>query len=669
MSKPYDSLFDPECQDASIWHGWPGGNQSFGLVDAKRPAALTKRDMTDTTGGESSTARNWPFLSHGTLQAVLPDALNVWVEAPGLDRRAFQRKAWKWQPTQLAGTWQAGDIQLDLKVALDGPDQALIVIAVRYAGGSPFRGRLIIQGDDNYITLLSSGSCEMEGSFRWQNGATVVVSKTPVWASEMDCFPYYRILREEKPFYYTPCHYAFALAFRGEGWRTGSSAGSSKFVTWQIAREVELAPGGSVEFVVGFAGKWFGRSLPAEAAVTKLADDAGNAAGQTSWVEVVHKSRVMWEAFLDRVPVLKQAWPREWMRLYYKAWVTVYYNLLPAGDMVWYQTKHPAVTTCKVANSAFTNVASWEGALGALLLALVEPRLACECLEAIYETTAEDGYLAEAIGPCRSTQLACVEPFVAWVCFKKSGDLAFLQRIYDPMRRNLFYKLHFPSFGHGGPFLCRNYAYGHIAALYALKIAERLGRPEDDLNRFRQAMKETDRIVNTVFWDSQGGYFRSVFLMMIYCTLKNRENMLPQVIPDETDGETLVALFRVARLEQRARLLETIRREFLAETGVLTKAPRTLAYASTIAPAAQRAFTVKESNHMFLYKGLKEADRKLFETVARGTIANIARDGDFWEGYTVSGQGRYNGPGTIFGAFGVIWALLMMEDQVDELYE
>jgi len=664
---PYDVLFDPQRVDSSIWHGRPRGLHAFGLLapPASRDVQ-TVREATDTSdSADDRTGRTHrpPALAHGTIQAILADAIMVWLEGAGLSRESFHRVEWRWWPTHVRGTWQAKGVEIVLQAALAGDEAAVIDVQVRNTAAAPLEADLVLCGDDNYITLCRSGAHRLEGQWTFAGDRAVVVTKHPQWAQEMEYFPYTSLLPDDDPkFEYLPSHYQIAFAFDEGPWQRERQAGTDGFETWRLHQPLRVEPGRMWRMQVGFAGRWHGRR-EADASAELVA--AAEAAQREPLKKVLTASRRMWRRLLAKAPVLEKDWPAEWVALYYKAWVTVWADLLPPADLVLFTSKRPIVTCLRIGDTMFSNPASWEAALGALVLSLADPKLGCRCIEAIYDTTAEDGYIAEALGARRGTALACVEPWIAWACYRQSGDKKFLARIWDRLRKNLIYRLHFPWFKHGTVFSCRNYAYGNISARAAMKIARQIHRPAEEIAQVQQMIDETDRIVHA-FWDEAGGYHRASF------DANERAGGPAKAFADGTDAATMVALLGVARPNERKRMIEFLRREYVADSGLMRRYPVRAATATSGHKhhlASMGDFAVKESNHMAILKGIKDADRDLFETVARGTVANIAADGDFWECMTADGRGRHNGPGSIFGAFAVIWALLLMEDKVDSLYD
>jgi len=667
----FDALFDPDRRDSSIWHARPLGLHAFGLLAPPFERDPTRTlEASDTTAGEDmkslTRTQRPPALAHGTIQAILPDAIVLWLEGGGITRDDFRRVDWRWWPTHIAGAWEAKGVRISLRVTLIDGDDAVIETSFTNTGPAAFEGDLVIRGDDNYITLCRNAVNRIEGDWSFPSNNSVIVHKHPQPAQEMEYFPYSGVLPDDDPkFEYISTHYDLAFAFDEGAWRHESVAGTGGFKTWQVRQAIKLAPRETRVERIGFAACWSGRSAVPKDKPAELGKRAA-AAQRTPFDSVVAESREMWRGLLAKAPVLKRERPPEWTALYYKAWVTVWADLLPPGDLEWFHSTRPIVTCLRIGDTVFSNPASWEGALGALVLSLADPKLGCDCLEAIYDTANDDdGYISETLGGRRGTALACVEPWIAWACYRRSGDKGFLRRIWTRLRKNLAYRLHFPVFKHGTVFNVRNYAYGNISARAAMKIAREIGCPADDVAKVQQMIDESERIVHAFWNEARGCHHASI-------DPNDRAGGRAKALADGTEAATLVALLGVARPDERKRMADFCRREYLTEGGTIQRYPRS----AKAATGGHRHhlmqfsdFTVKESEHLAILKGLKDVDRDLFETVARGTIANLAIDGDFWECTGLDGRGKHNGPGSIFGAFAAIWALLLLEDQVDHLYD
>jgi len=667
---PFDALFDRNRADRSIWHALPRGLHAFGLLappSGREPTsgAFEATDTSGSTDDRVGRTHRPPALAHGTMQAILADALTLWVEGTGLSRASFHRVDWRWWPTHVAGVWEAPGVRIALRVAMIEGDDAVIDVEITNTAGTPLEAEIIVRGDDNYITMCRSNVHGLKGEWSFSSGHGVVVTKHPQLAEEMEYFPYSGVLPDDDPkFEFNATHYQFAFSLADGPWRQEGVVGSNGFETWQMRRPMRINPGDTQTLAIGFAGYWSGSQEVADEVAGKLAQRA-EIARQKAFGDAISVSRHLWRDLLATAPTLKGDWPAEWVALYYKAWVTVWADLVPPVDFGGWRTARPVVTCLRIGDTMFSNPASWEGALGALLLSLADGKLGCECMEAIYDTTEEDGYISETLGCRRGTALACVEPWIAWACYRQSGDKDFLRRIWERVRKNLAYRLHFPVFKHGTVFNLRNYAYCNISARAAMKIGLAIECPAEELAQVQQMVTESERIVHA-FWNEERGCHHASI------DPNERAGGPAAAFADGTDAATLVALLGVARPNERQRMVEFCRREYLLETGLLRRSPAK-ARAATGGHkrhlVAFSEFSLKESEHLAVLKGIKDVDRDLFEKVARGTVANIAADGDFWECMTLDGRGQHNGPGSIFGAFAVIWSLLLMENQVDHLYE
>lgn len=671
---PYAALFDTHSPEDSLWHGLPMGLHAFGGMHWVPRGSVRPASVVDTGADEYEgmywPARHWPSLTHGTVYVVTYDLLNAWFEGDGITREEYVRTRRQWFPTHLALAWQAKDVEITLRVAMVDGDRALISLFARNAGAKPVSGRLVIRGDDNRLnynhTDQTWGRCS--AAFHWHGPSAVAITRDIQVGLIRRFFPFHAALKpEDAGFQWEPMRLQQAFAIGGTGW-TQESIRSERHETWQLSCPLSLVPGETREVDIAFAGAWFGRSLPGEESGQRLAQRAEAALRESSWTDVVARNRSLWESFYKRVPAPHKVWPEDILRLYYKAWTSVYYNTIAPTDMVLFRSAHPMGVCCKVAPSTMAMCpATWESALIALCLSLVDTKLANEILLGTYQAMEPDGYLGEWPGDRRRTSLPIVEPFVAWACYRAGGDRASLDRLYPALRTNLFYKVRNPSWAVHGVHMVRNHAYSHIAARYTLRIAQALGRPPLEAAELEEVVSDTRAAVHA-FWNEKGGFYNANAVAAI-------APMSGLVFEEGTDAETLIPLFMAAKPDVQPCLLKMLRNEFLTDSGVIGRRPKTLPYAVSARwkqishDPGMAGFTLKESNLMFLLKAVKDADRSLFERMAAGTLANIRRSGDFFECYDLRGHGRHNGPGSIFGAFAVIWSMLLCEDRVDELYE
>jgi len=640
-----------------VWHGLPYGIHALGLLHYVDPAGDKQANQVDTSGELCYwPQKHWPALAFSTVYAVCYDAFNVWFENGAITRHDFSRVQWQWYPSHLLISWEAGPIRITFNAAMADGNTGRIRVQVQNTGEEAREGTLVVKGDDNWCNCNARGQswAKQDTHFTWQPDGQVVVDKALHWGLCHEFFPYFANLKaEDQQFEWTTMYYRMQFAVEGDIWSRTDERN-----TWRLQQQLSFEPGQVIQFNIDLAGTWFGTNRPGgDAATTPIASEQSNNAAVNN--------RQVWTDWYERIPVPQTKWPEPIQRLYYKAWTSVLYNTIPPGDLVFFKSNLPIGVCCKLATSAMTCCpATWESALIALCMSLVDGHKACELIEAIFAPISEDGYLGELPGSIRSSQLPVVEPFVVWCCYRASQDRAFLERIYKSLRANLLYKTRHPTWYHHGPFMVRNYAYANIGGKYVLRIARELGRPDNEIDELNQLIDHTRRAVNS-YWDDRMQCYHSNFAPALGKGFSNGAH------ESGTDAEALVPLCMEDNQQRRTRLIEIIRDEFLTDNGVIQRKPKTLprAMSGTWDGADNHAdFTLKESNLMFLLKAVKDEDRALFDRIAKGTLKNIRIDGDFYECYSFDGHGQHNGPGSIFGAFAVIWSVLLYEDQIDGLY-
>jgi hypothetical protein len=309
----------------------------------------------------------------------------------------------------------------------------------------------------------------------------------------------------------------------------------------------------------------------------------------------------------------------------------------------------------KVSDSVFCVPASWEAALGAFLIAMAEPETGAQVLESVYSTMDDDGFISEMIGNNRKTQLANVEPSIAWLISSLGAGKGFLERIYPSAWRNNVYRHYHPNWAHMGGIACRNLAYNHLASGYLKRAALLLGRPAKELERLDSMAFDCELAVNAM-WDASRGFYRRAY-----------DPVLKTFSPF-THSETFVALGKAARPARREELLKKIPEHFLSKSGALRSYPLGLDGAEPKNDKEWRSI-LKPSNYLFVMPALKKHAPELFERVAGGVMKAIADDGDFWEEHDLYGRGYNNGPGSVFGAFGFIWTALCLDGRAQSLLD
>ncbi len=657
-------LFNPERRDDSVWHGRPMGLHSFGhqqLFDKKRKQAAAA-DMVDTaaTGGLATSCKSAPSFCHCTIRGAIADAINVWVENQELSRDDYERVDSRWYPSHLSGTWQAEELEIKLAVTVMEDDRALIRVDIVNNSSTAFAGRINIQGDEHYVNAIQAWY-DFTGTGSAPAPGVGLTTKKLGIGYPPDVFPFFRLLAEDRQvFDWHYANYRFVFALDGDAWSPRNITLDNGYATWLQSKDFKLEPGRSISFNIGFAGEWTGRTEPNPATVEALIDKAKQTVAADFAAEL-HKNNQFWQDFFRDLPIPSAQWSDEEVDLYYKAWTCVYYNVWPQTDMVMYYPGGATACCNKVCSSTFIYPATWEDSLAAVMLSLCKPDIATQVIASMTDAVEEDGYLAEAPGSTRSTQLACVEPMAAWMVYTQSGDKEYLRRIYEPLRRNLLYRFHFANWRHMSVPSCRNYSYCTISAMYMVKMAEELGLPQEELDKIKKWHSDGLRGVDA-FWDDNNGCYRSHI-----DTNKGTGKMC-----EGTGGESLIPIFPgLHRPEYQPRIMELIRSQFLNDDDILTRAPKDLKFDDTFPGGNPKThvFSLKESNLISLLPGMKAADRTTFERVAHGVVRNIAKANDFSECYTLNGECQHNGPGSIFGAFGVIWSILMVDGVVDDLYD
>ena len=245
-----------------------------------------------------------------------------------------------------------------------------------------------------------------------------------------------------------------------------------------------------------------------------------------------------------------------------------------------------------------------------------------------------------------------MECSAAFLIYKAGKSKAFVRRILEPLLRNLRYKFNNPNWRHlTGPSV-RNYAYAVLGAAALRKLAAASGASDSICRELDTLIEDGKRVIDG-FYDPKKGCYNSHLILDISGHSSEFSN--------GTNAEALLPLFPgLHREKYRKKLLKLLRKEFLTDSGLILRAPRSASLQSdrTASRTEPKEWTIKESNLFYLLPALRELDEELADQLARGTVDNIRKAGDFYECYTADGQGKHNGPGGIFGAFAVIWSVL-----------
>jgi len=672
-----DALFDEQTSDPSVWHSMPHSAIGFGRITPD-PTREQGADL-DTSAeqlDDGTDRRRWPSLGVCCGSFFLAEAFNCWVEGEGVGKKDFVRREWHWHPHYLSGTWTAGPVELTLSGLVSEKTQGLLRVVVRNTGPVALRGTLVFGGDNNVSNCngrTPDKNADIHywpdrtevGEASWPDADVVSVAKVNAQVSRPQImYSRENAWKEEDRQDFERSHRVaqFAFAFPSEPGAVNSNPDTSDgFMSWRREIPLECEAGDSIVIDIGFGGGFMPEAGPvgyqqaSDAVGAKCVAAARDALAAADWDAAVAERADAWRELLGRAPVPQGEWSEAVLKAYFKAWTVAYYNIAPpVFDLEYHRPKHTLMMCNKVSLGCFTVPASWEAALGALLMTLVEPETAVEVMKSIYDTIQEDGFIAECIGRWRNSALANVEPIVSWAAYRKSGDRAFLEAYYEKMRANHTYKTFHPWWRHLTGLGLRNLMYNCIAGHYFVKIARELDRPEAEIAKFERLAHETLCTVDG-FWDEDAGFYRDGYDMKrgAYTGVSSR-------------SACLAGLYLATKPKRIPEILEFVKREFLTEDGIIAaknKASREKA------SGKHAVFALKPSNYYSVLKGLKDSDEELCQRVCRGSAAVIAASGDFHEEHGIDGTAWHNGPGSLFGAFGLIWCVLMAEGLVDDIYE
>ena len=665
MKPVYMKLFDSIRHDLSVWHGKPetqfafGHQQLFGNSAVNNHIAVNDVD-TSVNYSISNENKRSPSYCCGTIRAVVADAINVWCENEQLQRDDFVRDQSNWYPSHLAGRWTGRNIGIEFSVCGQSDNLAVFQVIITNNSVTSFNGNLIFAGDNNVLNC--NQSWYQSDSQVTINQDAVVVDKRIDIGLPPDFFPFYNNLASDRQFFHWfEGHYQLAWAFFQSEFKLEEIKLPNGISTWKRTQKITLNAGESKVFQVGFAGNWLGKTHK-RTKVSSLIKRA-QAAQTTDFRLALKNARIEWEDFFARLPVPSDKWSLEEQELYYKAWCTVRYNVWPASDLIMYKTRHRTVSCNRICNGSFVYPATWETSIGALLLGCyVEPGLGEDILESLVDAIEDDGFLGEAPGHHRNTQLVSMEPAVAWLIYKKSGNKEFLKRTFKPLYSNLKYKFNNPNWRHlTGPSV-RNYSYATLSAIAMSKISRIIGAPSVMIANIDRYVADGLRAIDA-FYDVKKGFYRSH--LMLHLPGHGAE------FSPGTAAEALIPLFPgLHRPEYRARLLKTIKENFLSPDNLIVRAPHGIEHSGTFTTGPERSdWSLKESNLVYLLPALRLFDPETHDQIAHAVVKNIIKTNDFYECYTIHGEGKHNGPGSIFGAFGVIWSILSADGQLNDFID
>jgi hypothetical protein len=628
----------------------PNINQLLSDVDTSAESINYERDKASP-----------PSFAFSSGMLVLFDALRFHCAGGGVSKEDWSRASWGWRPHCISGEWRAGALRMEAAACMTGGDTALVRVSVTNTGSAPYSGRLIAEGDAKNSNLSlhimrggilkdprwqSDVKCDFQDGcvVAWQRAKRTIWSDL-VWDRFLKPEDFDRGQRLRNVESLTAFHF-------GEGWEFRTTDQSA--AGWSAERSLRLKAGETFTALVAFAGKALG-SVSATDSDRSAVTETARRESVKNWNEALSSGEAKWRGILSKVPAPPSCLSPEWRTHYHKAWTVPFFNLISPCDFGFLNLKYPSVMCNKLADSCFTVPASWEASLGALLVAMVEPETAASVIEGVYSTMDDDGFISEMIGNNRKTQLANVEPSVAWMIHKLGAGKGFLERIYPAAWRNNVYRHYHPNWSHMSGLTCRNMAYNYHASSYLRRAAELLGRPQKEIERLNDMIFDTELAINAM-WDDKGGFYRRTY------------DPAAKTFNPFTHADVFVSLAGAARPEKRKAALESIPKHFLTDTGVIRSFPTGLDNAAPRNDKEGRSI-LKPSNYLFLMPALRAHAPALFEKAANATLDVIARDGDFWEEYDIYGRGYNNGPDSIFGAFGFIWTALSMDGRAAEILD
>ena len=657
-----EGLLSGGAPDSSIWHAWPGGIHSLCRANGV------------------GRGRDFVGLDYYTNLFGLLNFLEAEVAGRAgqvkIVPSAWKLAEWRWSPTHLRGRWAAGTLVIELRAALSGPDDGVVELDLRNEGAQPFTGRLTILGDENLDTMGDWGKYALEGRFR-RMGRAVVASKTVRIGEYSDSMPWLRLTESRGliPWRWYRLHSFFAVALADPvGWRQGVRKGmphpERKRVRlqenqvnfapeavqgqdrWWLARDLRLAPGESFRSALRVAFRdGRGKRLGA-AELRSLARRALRA--PPSVTAVVRRSTDEWRERLASVPAPRGLSPEN-TRLYYKAWVALFSNLLPPhhGGIRVFRT--PVFSTNKV-SSSFLAPCAWESVLGSLLLGLVDIDLAARTLDGIIGCVEEDGVFLEDLGYGRASTLPNILALAAFSLSRRGMHRSWLAKWYTRLKLSWKQQYRYPTWKRLGIVMCRNYFYAWHNGAAILNIAKALKRPKTEIADIEYRLKDI-RLSAQAFWNPAKRHFHS--------NLNASAGLLieAELLPG-TNGELLVGLLgETMTPEQKRLMLSFIRKQLLHGAHMVANVPRNgegVVGGTTPGSfqSSQADFAIKPSAYLLLWPALRELDRDLLHRAVDRTLAGIAVSGDFAENYRLDGRMAHNHPMSFFGIFAVIWSVL-----------
>ncbi|HPS56408.1 MAG TPA: hypothetical protein PLP05_12485, partial [Sedimentisphaerales bacterium] len=271
---------------------------------------------------------------------------------------------------------------------------------------------------------------------------------------------------------------------------------------WNWSLLVELADDGDKKIVTaaGFATKAEGRDKAIERAKGIFASagpDVSLQSRKEKWDELLKKVPCPSEFGIKNVES-KGVTAEEHRLFYYGAWAFTIMNVIPAmgeNDYAYPQTPCGKPSLWNHGASKAKASAAWESFFAQQFLSFVMPEVAWDAFEGIMMQVDADGWLNGECLPSRKAQ-------TAWMLYNNLPDEKRLARVYDPIKRYLFWREKNPRWIYGSYNNADEKSAHFVEQLlsdidFAAKIAKTLGY-EEDVKMWEQ--KHKDNIENYRKW-------------------------------------------------------------------------------------------------------------------------------------------------------------------------
>ena len=285
---------------------------------------------------------------------------------------------------------------------------------------------------------------------------------------------------------------------------------------WFWNLRVELAGDNDRKFAaaVGFATKAEGKA--------KAIERAKGIFGGVGPIVSLQNRKCKWDELLKKVPCPekfgiekvdgKGVTAEEHRLFYYGAWAFTLMNVIPAmpeNDYGYPQTPCGKPSLWNHGASSARASAAWESFFAQQFLSYVMPEVAWDAFEGIMMQVDENGWLNGECLPSRKAQ-------TAWILYNNMPDKKRLAKVYEPMKRYLFWRENNPRWIYGSYNNADEKTAHFVEQLLndidcMIKIAVVLSY-EDDIAMWEQKHKENiDNYRKWFFFDDgrhpAGGYF------------------------------------------------------------------------------------------------------------------------------------------------------------------